>query len=222
MYEWDWVAAEEAFNRSIELNPSNARTRVFYSHFLTCMGRYEEAAVQIERALELDPLNSFFQALYATQLTLSGQYDKAIAEFRRLYTRDPGLGFGHEPFSGALHRTGLYEEALDQTRIAFSIDGDQEAVDVLDRGYSEEGYAGAMRSVAELLTLRSDNTYVRPIDVAVLYDFAGEAENALMWLEKGYELHDSNMVYLAGIPFSDTVQTDPRFEELLDRMNLPH
>ena len=40
---------------SIELNPSYARARVLYSHFLTAMGRNDEAAVQIERALELDP-----------------------------------------------------------------------------------------------------------------------------------------------------------------------
>ncbi len=221
-HEWDWGAAEAAFKRSIELNPSYASARVFYSHFLTAMGRNDEAAVQIERALELDPLNSFHQALYATQLVMVGQIDDAIEQFRKLFERDPGLGFGHGPFQDALYRKGLYAESFAEAKTKFNATGDHDSVDALERGYAAGGITEAMRNVAELLEVRSRNKYVTPIRLVFAYDVAGETEKAFAWLEKAYVGRDPNMVYLAVLPFSDEFRKDTRFIEYLRRMKLPH
>ncbi len=220
-YEWDWRAAEAAFERSIGLNPSYAATRVTYSHFLTAMGRNDEAAVQIERALELDPLNSFYQAMYGTQLLMAGRTDDAIEQFRNLYELDPGLGFGHSPFQGALYKKGLYAEAFAEMKIKFNAVGDHESVDALERGYAEGGITAAMRNVAELLDVRSRKQFVAPIQLVFAYDVAGETEKAFAWLEKAYEGRNPNMVYIGVMPFSERVRSDPRFEEFLRRMKLP-
>jgi hypothetical protein len=61
---------------------------------------------------------------------------------------------------------------------------------------------------------------VLPFDIACLYVEAGERAQALNWLEKGFEFHDPNMSYL-GFPSFDRLRTDPRFQDLLRRMNLP-
>ncbi len=221
-YEWDWGAAEEAFKRSIELNPSYASARVFYSHFLTAMGRNDEAAVQMERALQLDPLNSFYQALYGAQLVMVGRFDDAIELFRKIYELDPGLGFGHDPFQQVLYKKGLYAESFAEAKIRFNAVGDHESLDALERGYSEGGITKAMHNVAELWEVRSRNKYVTPIDLVFAYDVAGETEKAYAWLEKAYEGLDPNMVYLAVLPFSERMRSDPRFDEFLRRMKLPH
>ncbi len=42
-YDYDFVAAEREFERSIELNPHNATARHFFGFYLGRMGRYEEA-----------------------------------------------------------------------------------------------------------------------------------------------------------------------------------
>lgn len=221
-HEWDWGAAEAAFVRSIELNPSYASARVFYSHFLTAMGRNDEAAVHIERALELDPLNSFYEVLYATQLLMAGRTDAAIRKFRLLFERDPGLGFGHGPFQDALFKKGLYAESFAEAKIKYNAVGDHESLDALERGYAEGGITEAMRNVAEKLEARSRDKYVTPTDLVFVYDVAGETEKAFAWLEKAYEGRDPNMVYLAVLPLSESIRSDPRFEELLQRMKLPH
>ena len=220
-YEWDWGAAEAAFKSSIELNPSYARSRVLYSHFLTAMGRNDEAAVQIERALELDPLSSLNQALYGTQLMMAGRIDDAIMQFRNTYERDPGQGFGHLPYSAALYARGMYAESLAEAQAGLSVFGDHEAVDVLERGYAEGGFTQAMRNVAELWEVRSRTSFVKPTDIVGMYDLGGETDKVFEWLEKAYEARDHNMLYLAVLPFSESVRSDPRFEELLRRMQLP-
>jgi tetratricopeptide (TPR) repeat protein len=139
-----------------------------------------------------------------------------------LYERDPGLGFGHVPFQAALYKKGLYAEAFAESKIRFNAVGDHESVDALETGYAEGGITVAMRNVAKLWEVRSRNQFVSPINLAYMYDVAGDLENAFAWLEKAYEGRNPNMVYLAVLPFSERVRSDPRFEEFLRRMKLPH
>ena len=42
-YYWDWVEADRHFKRAIDLNPSYETALSFYSFYLACMGRIEEA-----------------------------------------------------------------------------------------------------------------------------------------------------------------------------------
>jgi Tfp pilus assembly protein PilF len=221
-FEWDWKAAEQSYKRAIELNPSLAGARVFYSHFLTAMGRFAEAEVQITRAIELDPLNSIHQALYGTQLLLAGREDDAISLFRKIYERDPGLGFGYVPYQKALYKKGLYEEAFVAAKSRPRIVADAEAITALNQGYEQGGYERAMLNFAELLETRSDSNYVNPWAVATAFDYGGNPEKTIDWLEKAYQARNPNMLYLAVIPFSEAVRGDPRFAELLRQMNLPH
>ena len=72
----------------------------------------------------------------------------------------------------------------------------------------------------EALAAHFRKFYANPTDIANLYLEAGEKTQALAWLEKGLEVRDPNMPYL-GIPFYDSLRSDPRHFALLRRMNLP-
>ena len=99
--------------------------------------------------------------------------------------------------------------------------GDHEVEEALDRGYAQGGYQGAMRRAAETLVARSKITFVPPFPIARLYAVAGENDRALEWLEKGYEERSPTMPYLGIIPIFDPLRDDPRFQDLLRRMNFP-
>ncbi len=75
--------------------------------------------------------------------------------------------------------------------------------------------------VAEARAARSGRTSVPPLGLAGLFAHAGERERVLEWLEKAYEEHDPNLPYIGVIPLFDIVRDDPRFQDLLRRMNLP-
>ncbi len=78
-----------------------------------------------------------------------------------------------------------------------------------------------MHRAAETLAARSRTTYVGPRSVATWYARAGENDRALEWLERAYEARDPNLVYIGVQPLFDSVRDDPRFQDLLRRMNLP-
>ena len=78
-----------------------------------------------------------------------------------------------------------------------------------------------MRRTAETLAARSDTTYVAPWKVAGWFALAGESDRAFQWLERAYDMRDPNMPHLAVVPHFDSLHDDPRFQDLLRRMNLP-
>ena len=218
--EWDWPSAERAFERALELNPNYAEARAYYSHLLNMVGRPDEAMSQIERALELDPFNPFYQFLYGMDLFFVRRYDDAIAEFRKALTTSPNMPGTLHALGNALHLTGMHEEALDAQKAYFSALGDDESQEALTQGYAEGGYAEAMRRAAETFAARSLTTDTGATYVAQLYARGGEKEPALEWLARAFANHHPGMPYL-GLPIFDSLRDDPRFQDLLRRMNFP-
>ncbi len=220
-WEWDWEGAETAFRQAIALNPNYPDTRAYYSHFLNIIGRPEEAIVQIECALELDPLNSLFQALYCMDLLYMHRYDDATTQLRNTLKFAPNEPVVRSTMRTAFHMKGMYKEALEEWKAFYIARGDREAEEALARGYLEDGYPGAMLFVAETMEKRSQTTYVTPWQIGTLYTRAGKKDKALDWLEKAFEARDVNVPYLSVDPLFDDLRSDPRFQNLLRRLNLP-
>jgi serine/threonine-protein kinase len=209
--EWNWKAAEKSFLRAIELNPNYPDARVYYSNLLCYLDRPDEALAQAERALELDPLNSLFMSIYGSVLLSLGRYDEATKQVRNALKTSPNDPVAHSILQEVYHIKGQYEEALAEAKATFSAWGLDPLVEVIEQGYEKDGYAGAMRSAAETLEAFSQEAFISP-----------DKEKSLEWLEKGYEIKDPNMPYIKGHGIIDNLlHDDPRFQDLLRRMNLP-
>ncbi len=219
--EWDWEGAEKEFKRAIELNPNYPDPRAYYSWFLFYMKRPEEAMVQIERALELDPFNATFRSLYAWDLMYAHRYDDAVEHLLETFRAAPTDSMTLSALKSAYHLKGMHEEAIDIWKTSFAVKGDSEAEEALMRGYADAGYSGALSRVAEMLIARSSTTFVTPWQIGTLYTRAGKNNEALIWLEKAYEAHDSNMPSISMDPIFDGLRDDPRFLDLIRRMNFP-
>jgi TolB-like protein/tetratricopeptide (TPR) repeat protein/predicted Ser/Thr protein kinase len=219
--EWDWRDSEKAFQRALELNPNYPDARAYYSQLLFMMRRPEEAMVQIEQAMELDPFNSLLRSIYAWDLIYAHRYDDAIDHLRETLRTAPDDWTALSTLRSACHQKGMYEEALEIWKRSYEARDDQEAEDALVRGYEEGGYSGALSSVAELLIERSRTTFVTPWQIGTLYTRAGKKDKALEWLEKAFKARDGNLIYLSVDPIFDYLRDEPRFQDLLRKMNLP-
>jgi TolB-like protein/tRNA A-37 threonylcarbamoyl transferase component Bud32/Tfp pilus assembly protein PilF len=219
--EWDWEGAETAFRQAIALNPNYPDARAFYSHLLAIMNRPDEAIAQMNRALELDPFNALFQSLNGAELMFLQRYDEAIAQFQKVLSTVPNHGVALNMIWITFHNKGMYEEALAGAKAWYAAAGYREVEEALARGYAEGGYRRAMSCAAEALEARSGTTYVLPWEIAELYVLAGKNDRALEWIERSVEARDPNIVYIGVFPEFDSLQDDPRFKDLLRRMNLP-
>jgi len=219
--DWNWVAAEPEFQRAIELGPNLVEARAMYSHYLYMMKRPGEARAQIERAMELDPLSDYVQSFYAVTLGFEHRFDEAATQLRNVLKTNPGSPMANTNLSDDLHLMHRYDDALVAEKARWAARGDREIEEALTRGYAKGGYRGAMRQEADVLAARSRVARIQSITVAKLYVRAGQTDRALDWLEKAFEARDPNMPYIGVAPIWDDLRGDPRFQNLLRRMNLP-
>jgi len=219
--DWDWTGAELEFKRAIELNPGFPDARIYYSHLLCNLQRTEEAVAQGEKAVELDPLNSLFRGAFAAVLVYAHRYDDAIVQGREALRLAPDDPLAHNLLFFAYHLKGMNKEALVSAKIYLNgIYADSDLGKALEGAYPQDGYRSAMRAGAEALTAHFHKSYANPSDIAFLYICADEKDRALEWLEKGYELHDPVMPYI-GMPLFNSLRSEPRFQDLLRKMNFP-
>jgi hypothetical protein len=78
-----------------------------------------------------------------------------------------------------------------------------------------------MTLAAEKLAARSRTAYVPSANIAELYSHAGKTDETLAWLEKAYDARENIMPMINVIPSFTSLRSEPRFKELLRRMNLP-
>jgi serine/threonine-protein kinase len=219
--DWDWEGGEQAFKRALELNPNLAEALVYYSHLLCYLDRRDEALELAERAVQLDPLNSIILTISGVTFGYAGRFDEAIERHQQALRTSPNDPVAHNSLWETYYKMGMYEKSLESAKAFFRGLGFNEIADAMARGYEEDGYPGAMTSAAEIMETFAKQTYFSPAFVAMIYALAGDREKTIEWLEMGYEVGDPNMPYAGGFVFFDLLAEDPRYQDLLRRMNLP-
>jgi len=220
--DWDWEGAEVAFRRAIELNPNLSGVRANYALLLCIVLRFDEAILQAERAIELDPLNPIVHNHYAVVLYLARRYDDAIAQFQNLLQMAPNYPVALGNVSSVYEAKGMYDEAVAAGLSFYTVIGFTEAEEALASFYAEGDYRRAMHRMADTLVALRSVTYVKPMDIAGCYFSAGQNSQALDWMERAFEEHDAVMPWLRAFPlFYDALRDEPRYQDLLRRMNLP-
>jgi hypothetical protein len=92
----------------------------------------------------------------------------------------------------------------------------------IERIFNEQGIAKAYEKIMILLEKIAENNPISPLDIAIRYIMANQPDKAMDWLEKGFELHDPGMTYIATKIFNlDPLFNNPRFIDIVKKMNLP-
>src|SRR5262249_40227960 len=112
-YDWNWPAAEQEFQRALELNPNDATAHHWYGVYLAAVReRHEEAIAEERRALELDPLSVIINAGLAQLYNFPRRPDEAIVQAHKALELDPNFWLAHLGLVEAYLQKGMYAEAL--------------------------------------------------------------------------------------------------------------
>ena len=221
MGRWEWAKAEAEYTRAIDLDPSSGISHIFYAQLLSCTGRHTEALAEAKRANEIEPLWPFAASVQGLVISNAGQTDEAIAKLRQAYDLDPQFWMPHLFVTSALINKGLYDEAIVEAHKTSELGPAQSQ----QLGYECYALAKAGRRdeallVLDGLTKRSSVRYVPQYHFALSYMGLGDRENALASLEKAYEQHDAMMIFLKVESKWQDLRSEPRFIELMKKMNL--
>jgi TolB-like protein/DNA-binding winged helix-turn-helix (wHTH) protein/Tfp pilus assembly protein PilF len=219
-YDWDWNSAEKEYRRAIELNPNYATAHHWYAEFLTWQGRIDEALRESESARRLDPLSLIIAADRGAILYFARQYDRAIEQFQSVLEMDPSFGRAHLGIDAYMQQ-GRFSEALakleEWRRVAgYGTNISSRLVYV----YGRMGQKDKARAELKKLEAMNGTPPRDPVALAMAYIGVGDNDAALSSLEKAYAERSNLLTALKVEPFYDPLRENPRFQELLRRVEL--
>jgi TolB-like protein/Flp pilus assembly protein TadD len=221
-HDMDWAGAEREYKRALELNPGYANAHHWYAMSLSGMGRHDEALAEIKRAQELDPLSLIINANVGFILYNSRRYEEAIEQLRKGLAMDPNFAQVHEYLGFTYLQKSMFREAVAEFQTALKLSqGGLEVVAGLGHAYALSGNRAAAQKLLGELRERSSRGYSLPWVIAVVYIGLGDKDHAFEWLQKAVEERNIGLMeWIKVSPMFDPVRSDPRFTDLLRRMNL--
>lgn len=212
---WDWQGAEADLERARALGAGDDTAYLLrLARLRAATGRMDEALAATARAGEVDPMGAGLH-VRGYHMIANGDYAQAAKVLGRALQLSPDdehahyyLGLG-ELLQG---RPQLAITHFENSAHVLRLTGMALAMHALDDRVESDRYL-------ELLISRYG--HILPYQAAEVHAWRGESDLAFQWFDRSCELHDASIMYLQFDPLLGKLRGDPRFDELLRRVNLP-
>ena len=213
-YEWDWIGAEREIQKALQLDPKNPVASHVYGLYLSTLGKHDEAIAVFDKTLDLDPLSPLAASNRALIYANARRDNDAIAarqEFADLVGKEP-FWWGHFLLARGANNQALaaFESA---PPLNTTLAGRAQA-------YAALGRTKEARALLKQLEADANARSVLSPYIARIHAALGDQDEAFRWLEIAYSEHAPRLIFLKVDPAWDLLRSDPRFEDLLRRMNL--
>lgn len=220
LHDWDWPEAEREFKRAIDLNPNYASAHDGYGFFCKVMGLHQQAIVSCRRALELDPLSPFINSSLGWAHYFARNYDRAIVRGQKVLEMDPNFAMAYWNVGLAYEQKGMYDQAVAAFQQGLALSG--RAVTFLAhlaRAWALAGRTVEAQMVLDELRDLASERYVSAYYFAIVHLGLGELDRGFEWLEKAFQERAGFVAFIGVEPVFDVVRADPRFEDLVRRLD---
>jgi serine/threonine protein kinase/tetratricopeptide (TPR) repeat protein len=224
LHDWKYAEAEAAYRKAIQLEPRNATAHQWYGELLYHTGRLDASLAEIRKSGEIDPLATVHPAALGYALYLAGEYEAAIREVGRGIEVAPTLGLHRLLLGNTYAMMGRHREALEALRTAVRLDPEiASRQGYLAYALAKSGQVAESRAILSRLNARPAGDRPSPMSLAIIYLGLGENDKALAAIEQAVNAHDISLFTSASPlrdPIYDPVRSDPRFQRVIERMNL--
>jgi tetratricopeptide (TPR) repeat protein len=180
---------------------------------LQSLGRSDEALALDEALVRRDPVNVNVLFNLGWAQRHAGRLDAAIASFRTVLSLSPGRGGVHYFLGVALLLKGDAQGALaeieQETIESYKLMGLPLAYHALGRKADSDAALAALIAKYE-----KDASY----NIAYIYAYRGEADQAFAWLDKAVDYGDNGLSGIVTEKLFDKIHSDPRWLPFLRKL----
>ena len=214
MYQ-DWAGAESAFRRAIALNPHNSLAHHELGQLFMRLGRCDEAIDQEERAVLENPGGAHYQSGLAEVYLYCRQYDRAILDFERNLPLVRDSASTYFLLGDAYYYKGDYATSLAMHQKSSAPDPGW-----VNAALGDDRPARAQIAELSARWARGESNAFTAWNLARLHTSLREPEEAITWLERSHAAGYGIVVSLKAHPHFDPLRSNPRFQALLQKLNL--
>lgn len=198
----------------------------WYATLLSALGRHDEALHQIELAEAFDPLSHAISVTSAIIRVTARDYKAAIAQLERTLELDPDYFSAYVYLMLCYTELGRYEDARWAYEEILRLRPEVPQWSFfLANAHARAGREDAARELLAGLTGESDSPTLRAWVHATLGDIDASFELLERELTDGswsmFVFFRALLFFMDEGPFFDPLTSDPRFDELIERANLP-
>jgi tetratricopeptide (TPR) repeat protein len=216
MYDWDWPAANDAYQRALALAPSNPAVLLAVAGITRVLGGDERSIELYRRAIALDPLSSAAHRNLGLRLLRMGRLDEASAAIATALEINPSAGLVWCLVAAIRREQGRLDDALAAAERERLPDFRQLALGMVHHAMGHRDAADAA-----LRKLSDEWGHAAAYQIAMLHAVRGEVDAAFQWLERAYAQRDPGLVNLScDTPFAKGLHADARWMPFLHRMKL--
>lgn len=220
-YDWNFAEAEREFQLSLRDDPNSTFALGFYARELVVLGRTDEGLQQARHALEVQP---YIGTDYpAWVFYLAHHYNESLEIGQRLVGMAPNNPWAHWQLAANYEQLGRQKEAVDEyVRFEILSGASSQRVKRLQDGLAKSGVKGFWQANRDDYARSTKSGYAPPVLAAGVCMRLNDIPCALQYLEKGFREHDDLMIDLNVDPIFAALHTDPHFQQLVQRVGLPH
>jgi DNA-binding winged helix-turn-helix (wHTH) protein/TolB-like protein/cytochrome c-type biogenesis protein CcmH/NrfG len=234
---WDWNEAEKSLRRAVELDPNSVQGHHWLGVYLSIRGRLDEAKAEMRRALELDPLSLNITTDLGQVHYFAREYPVAEEYCLKALSIDPNYHFAHTYLWPIYLKQGRTAEVFEYYARAQCSQPDEKARtqcrDAYAGLYEREGLRGVFESgIDQYLTTLARNE-VSADNIGQVYNslgghslLLGDEDTSIKYFNRSLETKAKyghvNFVfpYMNVDPQFDALRDDPRFQAILEKINL--
>jgi adenylate cyclase len=220
-YDWDWESAKSEYEQAIELGyPSPNKFITWYEALL--YQNYKQAIIDAQGILDRDPLSVDARWQLGLCYYLGEEYYKAIESFETCLELNPDHSEAYRGIGISYRQLAMYEESEQALEKAMQISQGRgpAAMDMLTV-LGASGQKEKLRGTLDYLHELNKQQNVPPIVFALGYAYLGDMDEAFKWLDATYNERFLWLLSIKSAPEWDVFRSDPRFDELVVRMNFP-
>ena len=209
----DLAGAAQHLSHALALDPADLGVLGNSATLLANLGRLDETLALGEAVGRRDPVNATALNNLGTHQRSAGRFDQAIMSFRTALSFAPGRGGAHAQLGAALLLKGDAPGALAEIQ--------QEPIEVWKMISLPMAYHALGRrteSDAALAALIAKYPQDAPYNIAHVYAYRGEPDQAFAWLDKAVEVGDPGISEIVTENLFDKIHTDPRWLPFLRKI----
>jgi adenylate cyclase len=223
-FDYEWDKSKKTLERAIELEPSNPTAHLYYGIVLQFTGNTDEGLKELEKAVELNPLGWAENWVLGRGNYFAGLNDKAISQFKKALKCAPNQAETVAWSLGlAYFQKKMYKEAREEfDKIAFT-----DHKNPIDYYFAMQSYGYALlgdtlkaKELLQRSLTEKRKNWVSPYILCRVYVALGNYQRALDLLENSYEIRDLHLFYIKVDPGLNAIRDEPRFKEVMRKMNL--